>query len=215
MVYYGDFFSSDDLVDSTAVSFDDERNDISTAKDGCDALNIFLNLNLAVEVAHWIALVSIPIEDIRAGHLNFQDYLEKFVGCMWKKLPRANLDERLFYIASPRISTDSGLLSKIAGIYMTHSMTLPVGIECLPARWGGTLVDEMSHRRWRGKTKLLWKAVFGWKRVGITQDGYLNLHYPQSLPYEKVEWTDVCERLIALHLRLDPGPFSKRENIHS
>jgi len=151
-----------------------------------DERNLAPELCPAIVKAHNDALGSISAEDLSAGHLNCCDYLDRFVHGLGVKLPAAEPEEKLFFLIAPRIAVNPGTLSRIEAIYREHKLPVPVGIECLPVWYGRSLVENMTSIRWQEESALMWNAVFGWKSVGITQNGYLNLHYPHSLPFAEL-----------------------------
>jgi hypothetical protein len=165
-----------------------------------------LAMESAVLEAHDYAVAHMPPEDIAACRINFRDYLVAYTYALWRELPPVGLERRLFYIAAPPISRDIDTSAQIECLYKRHKVTPPEGIYDLPMWWGPALVAEMSE----ASDEALWRMTFGWRKVGITEEGYLDLNYPFQLPMSGDLWPKVCDRLIRLHVRFDPGPFSAR-----
>jgi hypothetical protein len=152
----------------------------SGSKSTNDADEDYLAFESAIIEAHDYAFSRMPAEDL-AGHLNFHDYLVAYTHALWCKLPPAGLERRLFYMASPPIIGDIDTVARIEGLYKRHGLPPPEGIYGLPRWWGPALIREMSEG-WSAKDEALWSKVFGWSKVDMTQEGYLDLTYPFTLP---------------------------------
>jgi hypothetical protein len=204
-----DPFDDPDDGEARKSENDDGDAESSGAKSTNFADEDYIAFESAIIEAHDYALSRMPAADLAMGHINFHDYLVAYSQALWRKLPAASLERRLFYMASPPISRDFDTSARIGGIYKRHGLPPPEGIYGLPRWWGPAFVREMSEG-WSEKDEALWRKVFEWSKVDMTQEGYLDLTYPFTLPMPDDVWLDVSDRLIQLHMRLDPGPFSTR-----
>jgi len=164
----------------------------------------------AVIAAHDVAFSLIPALDLAAGHINFELYVIRFHSTLWRAVPEVTSAEREFYRSTPKLWSDPSMINFIRRIYTTRMLEMPPGLELLPVWWGSVMADSMMGARWLNRPKSYWNAVFEWKRVEMTENGYLDIYFPGPIPAQGITALDVCGPLLSLHECLDPGPFSSR-----